>query len=316
MNIDAVITWVDGEDPCHFNKLTRYLEQLGIERPLAAAPTRFNQRGEINYAVHSLLRFAPWLNRIFIVTDGQIPPIVADLVNTSHAQKIQIIDHQEIFSEYSAHLPTFNSLSIESLIHRIPGLSAQFIYLNDDNFLIQPVEPKDFFQDQKIVARGWWKKQRAYKWRHAIFKKPIPLNEHRSVQENSAQLAGWGKHFFHLPHAPSPIHREVLDHFYQRHPHLHALNSSHRLRDISQFWPISLAHHLELQNNNAIVDNSLKTVMVHGESHSLKKVQERLLYADKHQAVAFFCAQSMDSAPQDVQQLVFNWLDSRICPIT
>ena len=57
--------------------------------------------------------------------------------------EIKIIHHNEIFSNLS-HLPTFSSSSIEMNLHRIPGLSSNFIYFNDDITLMKPICPSHF----------------------------------------------------------------------------------------------------------------------------------------------------------------------------
>ena len=41
-------------------------------------------------------------------------------------------------------MPVFSSPAIESHLHRIPGLSKNFIYFNDDVFLGAPTKPEDF----------------------------------------------------------------------------------------------------------------------------------------------------------------------------
>ena len=51
---------------------------------------------------------------------------------------------QEIFPNKS-HLPSFSSPAIESHLHRIPGLSKKFIYLNDDTMFGKEVWPDDFY---------------------------------------------------------------------------------------------------------------------------------------------------------------------------
>ena len=51
---------------------------------------------------------------------------------------------QEIFLN-SSHLPSFSSPAIESNIHRIPGLSDKFIYMNDDVMFGKDVWPDDFY---------------------------------------------------------------------------------------------------------------------------------------------------------------------------
>ena len=44
-------------------------------------------------------------------------------------------------------LPTFNSCAIELHLHRIKGLSEQFVYFNDDMVLNAPVTPDYYFKD-------------------------------------------------------------------------------------------------------------------------------------------------------------------------
>lgn len=55
---------------------------------------------------------------------------------------------QDIFQNCS-HLPTFSSPAIETHIHRIPGLSQKFIYLNDDVMFGRDVWPDDFYTHSK-----------------------------------------------------------------------------------------------------------------------------------------------------------------------
>lgn len=57
-------------------------------------------------------------------------------------------DFQDIFQNRT-HLPTFSSPAIETHIHRIPGLSQKFIYLNDDVMFGRDVWPDDFYTHSK-----------------------------------------------------------------------------------------------------------------------------------------------------------------------
>lgn len=320
--VDAVITWVDGNDKAHEEKLAKCLSQMGIHRPEAAAPTRFNQRGEINYCVKSLLCFAPWIRTIFIVTDAQTPLIIKQLSGTPYEEKIKLVDHRDIFCGFENYLPTFNSLSIESVLWRIKGLSDNFIYLNDDCALIRPVTYEDFFCDGKVVLRGSWKIQSEKKWRNHFKKRLEHLltisprvevrNEHRMVQENSARLAGWSKRFFHLPHTPFPINKKTLENFFQKYPESLSQNISYTLRYHQQFWSISLASHLEIKTKNAVVDNTLEAIIVNGACHSPSKIKHQLARADKKNTIAFICMQSIDVASEASQTLLFNWLDKKI----
>jgi hypothetical protein len=56
---------------------------------------------------------------------------------------LTVVPHSAIFPNKS-HLPVFSSPAIESHLHRIPGLSRQFAYFNDDVFLGAPTWPEDF----------------------------------------------------------------------------------------------------------------------------------------------------------------------------
>jgi UDP-N-acetylglucosamine-lysosomal-enzyme len=100
---------------------------------------RFQDNEELRYSLRSVEKFAPWVRHIYLVTNGQIPYWL-DLDNP----RLTIITHQEIFQNKS-HLPTFSSPAIESHIHRIPGLSKKFIYMNDDVMFGQDIGPDDFY---------------------------------------------------------------------------------------------------------------------------------------------------------------------------
>ena len=135
MEIDAVYTWVDGADPAHRAKRARFRPH---EDARDATAERWRDNNELRYSLRSLHRYAPWIRRIFIVTDGQVP----SWLDTAHP-RIEIVDHTAIFPD-RRFLPTFNSCVIEAFLHRIPGLAERYLYLNDDFFLGQPVAPSDF----------------------------------------------------------------------------------------------------------------------------------------------------------------------------
>ena len=320
--VDVVISWVDGNDPVHADKLAAYLKEAGISRPESAAPTKFNECGELTYCVRSLLHFAPWIRTIYIVTDSQIPPIVTALAGTPAEHKVRLIDERTLFGGFEAYLPTFNCISIESLLWRIPGLSERFIYLNDDWFLIRPVAYDDFFRGDRLVLQGDWKVQSVKKW-GALWKQwvsrwmktaytPVQIDLYREIQENSARLLGWDTHFFHLPHSPLPARKSTFVNFFTRHPEVLHHNVSHRCRDRQQYLPLSLSHHLEIKEHQAIIDRRLRAAYVNGACHSFRKIQVRLRHAERDERVAFVCMQSMDLAPESVRQMMLAWLKHKI----
>jgi hypothetical protein len=88
-------------------------------------------------------------------------------------------------------------------------------------------------------------------------------------------------------------------------------NVAFAVRNKEQFWPISLAQHLEIKNG-AIVDNSLKAAYVDADLHSRDKMHQRLLQAEKNKNVAFVCMQSLDSLDDSTKNYMLNWLNKRI----
>lgn len=314
-SIDAVITWVDGSDPAHAVKLAEYVKHSASSSPEC---TRFAHHGEIDYCVRSLLQHAPFIQTIYIVTDNQTPDILKHLAGTPYETRVRLIDHRVIFSDFEDVLPVFNSLSIESMLWRIPGLSEEFIYLNDDCVLIRPVEYSDFFKDGKVVVRGSWKTPRLAQWLYR-FSRWLPrsfgekkLNPHRLLQENSAALAGCRERFLHLPHVPFALKKSTLADFFEKNPDSLRRNSAFPLRDPTQFWCVSVATHLEIKHHHAVLDNRLRDCTINPAHHSLATINKKLAWMDDTPEVAFLCLQSLDAACAIVRTRLFEWLAGRI----
>ncbi len=321
MTIDAVITWVDGSDPVHRAKLDAWLAQSGKSRPASADSTRFNDAGEIDWCIRSILRFAPWFRRIHIVVDGQTPAILERLRGTEYANRFNIVDHREIFAGFEQHLPTFNSRSIITMLWRIDGLAENFVYFNDDMFLLRDVKPEDFFREGKVVQRGLWRMQSGKTWASRLLNglKRLRGSREQKVgnlesQQLSARIAGFEDRYYRLYHNPYPMRRSTLQTFFAEHPHLLASNCSHRLRSNEQFKTEAVATHLEFLNNGAIVDNSLHVVQLKPSEQLPARVHRKMTKADTDSSAAFMCVQSLEIAPEMVQGEIIEWLNRRIGP--
>ena len=66
--VDAVIAWVDGNDPKHRQKMENYIENKNSINSKAVR-MRFDQVNEIEYAVKSILKYAKFVRNIYIVTE-------------------------------------------------------------------------------------------------------------------------------------------------------------------------------------------------------------------------------------------------------
>ena len=131
--IDFVITWVNGNDPLWQAEKAKYKSTGGDARA-----NRYREWDTLRYWFRGVEKFAPWVNRVFFVTWGHLPP----WLDTEHP-KLRVVNHKDyIPAEY---LPTFSSRPIDMNFHRIEELSEHFVYFNDDMFLLRPTEKEDFF---------------------------------------------------------------------------------------------------------------------------------------------------------------------------
>ena len=143
--IDAVYTWSSLDLESDRESLARRLRGVRGVTASARSDRRFRDLGTLNWSIRGLLRFAPWIRTVHIITDGRTPPdLPADA-------RIRVVPHAAFFRD-PAHLPTFNSYSIESNLGFISGLAEHFVYFNDDMFLGRPAEPDMFFDAEGHAA--------------------------------------------------------------------------------------------------------------------------------------------------------------------
>jgi hypothetical protein len=318
--IDAVVTWVDGDDPAHRAKLNRLLESLG-STPSAARPTRFRSVGEIDYCITSLLKFAPFLRRIHVITDAQMPPIVerSRAWPQTLRDKLVLVDHHQVFGGLEDCLPTFNSLAIETVMFRAPGLAEQFVYLNDDFFLIKPVQPEDWFRHGRPVVRGSWKKlpehvlaRRVLRGLHERLLRlagASPRASHGDAQVRSARLAGSSGRYVVLGHHPHALRRSTFERFFAEHPQLLRANVEPRLRSAGQFLPQGLASQLELVAGTAHLESEGRVFYLKPSRMTPARLEVALSAAENDPRRLFACVQSLDESAPEVQQQVVAWFD-------
>lgn len=318
--VDAVITWVDGSDPKHAQKLSECLRAQGIKRPATVSPSRLNDSGELDCCVTSIFRFAPWIRTIFIVSDEQTPSLIAKLTNTPYQDRVKVVDHKEIFRGHPSALPLFNIRSLTTALWRIEGLSDRFIFFNDDFFLLRPVQERDFFRDGKMVVRG----------RHTQFKHLSTLGKllsrlktlfakrksgrasHLLGQEMAAKLAGMNKRYLRLDHNPHPYLKHTLADFYSAHPNLFEENIHYRFRSEKQFVGEALATYLAITTGQAIVDNTLQTLQLKPADQSALRIRQQIQIADESERYAFACVQGLDTGTEETKSIVTTWMDRRV----
>lgn len=190
MDIDLVYLWVNGNDPQWLAKRNACIGKTE-EKSAVNCDGRYADNDELKYSLRSIEKYAPWLRRIFIVTDNQVPV----WLDTSNA-RVRIVDHKEIMPDVC--LPCFNSAVIEHFLYKIPGLAEHFIYANDDMFINKPVTPETFFgKDGLPIVR--FNRRPFRKWT-LLFKEKVQgkrLSNYVQTIRNSAELVEkkYGKYY-------------------------------------------------------------------------------------------------------------------------
>lgn len=193
--IDLVYLWVNGNDPEWRKRRSQYSDTSYNDEG-RDCEGRYADHDELKFSLRSAELYAPWINRIYIVTDNQIP----DWIDISNP-KIKIIDHKEILP--SEALPSFNSSVIEHFIYKIPDLSEHFLYANDDMFFNREVKPSDFFGDDGLpiirLNRRMFRRLSLF-WKEKILKKK--MSNYNKVVANAAKLVerNFGKYYLHKAH--------------------------------------------------------------------------------------------------------------------
>ena len=142
--IDFIILWFDGNDPAWRAEKQKWEALSGIEEMKtddSCSECRYRSDDKmLRYWLRAVEKFAPWVNKVFIISGGQKP----DWLNESHP-KLRLAYHKDFIP--AQYLPTFNSVTIEMNLHRIKDLSEHFVHFCDDMFLLRPLSPEFFFRD-------------------------------------------------------------------------------------------------------------------------------------------------------------------------
>jgi len=138
-DISIVYTWINGTEDALLERKAKY--NGGVKK----ADQRDRCIDELRYSLRSVYKNLPWhKGKIFFVTPGQTPY----WLDTSNP-RIVIVDQEDILPKYDGNgnevNPTFNSFAIEWFLDRVPGVSEQFIQLNDEYFFRRPTHPSFFF---------------------------------------------------------------------------------------------------------------------------------------------------------------------------
>lgn len=217
MDIDAVILFVDHAD-VHWNAEKEISKAHFFDETIHNHDSNLSCRyvsvcDEIIYALKAISNHASWIRTVFIVmaTFHCLP------LHQLHP-RAKIILHNQIMPPEA--LPTYSSNAIENSLHRIPGLSQEFIVFNDDVILVKPVLPQDFFNANRFPL---------YLFDQGFTKTGVPevaeygyrsmwKNSNRFLDEYFPHTAATNRHPTlprkKLSHSPFPMTKSLLEHLW------------------------------------------------------------------------------------------------------
>ncbi|MCR5546584.1 MAG: Stealth CR1 domain-containing protein [Lachnospiraceae bacterium] len=251
--IDIVVLWVDGNDP-KWQKEKQQYEQMELHGE--NHNQRYRDFGLMPYWFRGMEENLDWIGKIYFVTWGHVP----SWLNTEH-QKLEIVYHEDIVPK--EYLPLFNSDAIEIFVKNIKGLSEQFLYFNDDMFLMQKTSvdrfykhglPKDMLAFQPVVANESDETMPYITLNNAMslahhFKKREGVKAHPSHYfhigypllyffYNLLELGFPRYTAFYTVHGPSPMLKSVYEEVWEKEREALERTARHRFRskeDISQY---------------------------------------------------------------------------------
>jgi hypothetical protein len=311
--IDAVITWVDGSDHKYQLKHHGFLKQRGDFKK------QYLQADEIDFCVLSIIKYAPFIRKIFIVTDGQAPDLI-ETKKLATLDKIKIVDHKEVFSGLEDFLPTFNIRSIDAVLYKIKGLSEKFIYFNDDMFLIKESRPDDWFVDDKAVLIGSWAKTyniQPLKKITQLFKSALKRRpSYNGAQSKAANIAGFNKKYFKSYHSGRPQMKSVIKNFYENNPEILKRQLSYKFRNDNQYMPYSLCWHLLIkQGRYESADKNRLIEIEKTRNLGPEKLKRILLDLDRNITVRFLNIQDLNFASKETVKVFKDWLRNKLAEL-
>jgi hypothetical protein len=306
MEIDLVYLWVDGSDPAWQAKRAASAGNLP-ENTETNCKGRYANNDELKYSLRSVEKYAPWIRKIFIVTDNQTP----DWLDTENP-KIKIVDHKDIIPQ--ERLPCFSSVAIEYYLYKIPGLSEQFLYANDDMFINKPVSPDTFFLADGLPVirlKQWTLPRRALKfWEERIPKMKKALSPYSRTILNAKELVKkkYGIRYGFLPHHNMDAYlksgfRKVVEDVFKEELEAQLVNCVRGGSDIQRvvFQYVALAEKRGHLRRVSPVNESLH-VCIHLES-DYKKLE-------KHEPM-LFCMNDSEFAGDSDRERLKAWLSNR-----
>ncbi|ORX80227.1 hypothetical protein BCR32DRAFT_268962 [Anaeromyces robustus] len=207
--ISILYTWVDGSDTDFLEEKAKY---NGGERDINS---RFRSADELRYSIRSVEKYLPWHEgEIIIFTAQQVP----QWLNTTNS-RVRMVYHKDVMPKHV--IPTYDSGVIELYLDKIPGITEQFLFLNDDFFINNYVHPAFFFTTKEHYPKTYLEREIKFD------KKKVDRELNRNDMHNSFYATSYftnliiKKYFdpkfkyYYLEHTVYVFYRDLMEPFRQ-----------------------------------------------------------------------------------------------------
>ena len=198
--MDVVITYVDN---CDENWVKTIRQFTDIPKDY---DRRYRSWNNLKYCLRSIATNMSFVRKIFLVVSelSQVPKWI-------NKNEINIVYHKDIIPE--KYLPTFNSRTIEMHLHNIKDLGEEFVYFNDDMFIINKSRYTDFFVNGKPcnILQAYTEEE----FKNKITSNPVYLNPYKRCTDEAANLLNiTSKYYYFSNHGPNPLLKSVCKKVY------------------------------------------------------------------------------------------------------
>lgn len=163
MKVDIVIPYVDNKNKEWQEKYFTYFDKCN--------DTFYRTNKDfLRFLLRSIDKNLSWVNNVFLVVQN-----CSEVPNYVNTDKVKVVTHDMFIPK--EYLPTFNSATIEMFLWNIPKLAEQFIYFNDDIFVMKPLSYDKFFVNNNVISH--------------YFNRPIPNGYNSYIVQRSYKTA-WG----------------------------------------------------------------------------------------------------------------------------
>lgn len=148
--------WADGNDPVWVGERAR-ARHKGLTPTQYESPARYRDWGLLRLVLASLLKNAPWISRVTLLTPGHVPPDLDAIQRINPGMPVRVIAERDFVP--ARYMPLYNGFAHETFLHTIDDLPEHLLFLSDDMFFVWPTLRSDYLtaRDEILLTppRHW-----------------------------------------------------------------------------------------------------------------------------------------------------------------